>query len=81
MPSYAFFFSSFAVSVQTFAVLPPLFSFGFSLYAPACSVPAVISMPVEILFQCQFPVSVFFAARCICFCISFIFIQFQIADH
>ena len=38
-----------AVSVQTFAALLPLFSCGFSLCVPACSVPAVISTPVAIL--------------------------------
>lgn len=35
---YAFLFS-FAVSTQTFAVLLPLSSCGFSLYAPVCSAP------------------------------------------
>ena len=55
---YAFLFS-FAVSVQTFAVDPLFFSRGFSLYAPACSVPAVTSAPVAILFQCLFLASVF----------------------
>ena len=43
-----------AVSVQTFAALLPLFSCGFSLCVPACSVPAVISTPVAILYQCSF---------------------------
>ena len=41
-----------AVSVQTFAALLPLFSCGFSL-----CVPAVISTPVAILYQCLFPAS------------------------
>lgn len=55
---YAFLFS-FAVSIQTFAVDPLLFSRGFSPYAPACSVPVVTSTPAEILFQCLFFASVF----------------------
>ena len=70
---YAFLFS-FAVSTQTFAVLSPLFSCDFSLYAPVCSVPAVISMPAAILCQCLFPSICFFASRCIRF--GFLFISF-----
>ena len=62
---YAFLFSL-AVLVQTFSVLPLLFSFGFSFYAPARSVPAVISMPVSSIC--------FFASRCIRF--GFLFISF-----